>query len=764
MKGGKVSRKIDGPLLTPVDAGNEHVFASESSNEREMVLLDYWRVIKRFRWSILAIVIVAAIVGTFNALSATSLYKAQARLLVEFNQPNISNVQQFEATPLHWLFFETQGDIITSRAVAERVVERLGLDQTKPQGSESVQGDTRASDTFGARVRRWISDFRSWLPKEFRPPEPQPMDDEARRAALVNSVLGGVSVTGGKESEVLIVNAISADPRMAADVANAFAESYIEFGLESRASNVHQATSWLGQRIEELRMKVITSENALREFQDREDLVDTENRERIISAKLGTLTAELIRVQSHRSEAEARHSQALNLLEQGANDESLATMANNPIVLDAHREKVSKERRVSELAERYGHKHPKMIAAQADLGEARRQLKIEIDKAVSNIRKEFDLASAQERKLRDMIEQQQTEMREVSGKAFTLRQLEREVEANRSLYETFLARFKEADVADEYDVSHARIIDRAIVPSTPFKPNRKRIVMIAVVIGLAIGILIALLRNHLDNTFKTKEDLENYLKLPVIGMLPKVRSTPLGKHPSERLVLSDPRSPFAEAINDVRTAILFSHIDSPPKVILVTSPLPGEGKTTLASNLALAFARRGNTLLIDADLRKGRLGEVVKLDDHSGLTDMLSGLCTAEEAIVADHETENLFLLTAGTSPPNPLEVISSNRFGDDLARLRASFEYIVIDGTPVLPVSDSIVLARIVDVTVMTIKSDETPREVALEALSRMQAARVSPVGVIMQQVDMRKLRGYGRRYVAGYSGYYGYRKARNA
>lgn len=760
MKGSQVHRQHDAPLLTPVDAGNEHVFAAESGEDREMVLIEYWHVIKRYRWSILAIALIAGIIGVLNALSATSLYQANARLLVKFNQPNISNLQQFEATPLHWLFFETQGDIIKSRAVAERVVERLGLDNSV----SAPVAQSFEDKTLRQRLGMWLSDMKSWLPAEFRPPERPPMDAEARHVALLNSVLGGVSVSGGQESEVLVVGVISADPRMAADVANAFAESYIEFGLESRASNVQQATSWLGQRIDELRTQVAESENALREFQAREDLVDTENQERIISAKLGTLTAEMIKAQSRGSEAAARNNQVTALLRQQDNDESLATIISNPIVLEAHHAKVSQEKRVSELSERYGHKHPKMIAANSDLVEAKRRLKIEIEKAVNNIRKEMDLAAAQEGRLRALIAQQQTEMRTVSGKAFKLKQLEREVESNRRLYETFVTRFKEADIADEYDVSNARIIDRAAVPTTPFKPNRKRMVMIAVVMGLGIGVLLAFLRNHLDNTFKTKEDVEKLLNLPVIGMIPKIRSNPLNKSQSERLVLTEPRSPFAEAINDIRTAILFSRIDTPPRVVLITSPLPGEGKTTLALNLAIAFARRGRTLLVDADLRKGRIEELLNLNHHPGLTDVLSGQSTFEEAIVADKEAEDLYLLTAGTSPPNPLEVVSSNRFSEYLTKLRGSFEYIIIDGTPLLPVSDSIVLARAVDVSVMTVKSDNTPRDVALEALKRMQASRIKPVGIILQQVDMRRLRGYGRRYAASYSGYYGYAKPKKA
>jgi polysaccharide biosynthesis transport protein len=764
MTGGNHVRQHDVPLLTPVEIGNGHVFSADSGEERQMLFIEYWQVIKRFRWSILAIALVAAIIGTLNALSATSLYQAHTRLLVEFNQPNISNVQQFEAMPMHWLYFETQSDIIKSRAVAERVVERLGLKSNALADAAETPPSAPGEKTVGQRFRAWLADIKTWMPEEFQPPRHPVPNAEARQAAFVNSILGGVSVSGGQDSEVLVVSVVSDDPKMAADMANAFAEAYIEFGLESRSTNVRQATSWLGQRIDELREKVTVSENALREFQAREDLVDTANREKIISAKLGSLTAELIKAQSRRSEAEGRHGQLTAPLDSESSYESLASIIDNPMVLEAHRAKATQEQKAAELSERYGYKHPKMIAAKADLNEASRRLKLEIDKAVNDVRKEVELARTQERRLRDLIAQQQLEMREVSGKAFKLKQLEREVEANRNLYEMFLARFKEADVADEYDVSNVRIIDRATAPTTPFKPNRKRMVLLAVIIGLGIGVLIAFLRNHLDNTFMTKEDAENYLKLPVIGMLPKVRSSAFHNNQSERLVQNEPSSPFAEAINDIRTAILFSKIDAPPKTILITSPLPGEGKTTLALNLALAFARRGRTLLIDADLRKGRLEEVVHLDNHLGLTDMLSGQCTAKEAIVADHESENLFLLTAGTSPPNPLEVVSSKRFSDDLARLRSSFEYIIIDGTPLLPVSDSIVLARIVDVTVMAVKSDDTPRDVALDALKRMQASRVTPVGIILQQVDMRKLRGYGRSYVSSYRGYYGYRKVRKA
>jgi capsular exopolysaccharide synthesis family protein len=297
------------------------------------------------------------------------------------------------------------------------------------------------------------------------------------------------------------------------------------------------------------------------------------------------------------------------------------------------------------------------------------------------------------------------------------------------------------------------------VPASPFKPNRQSIVLLSVLAGLVLGTIIAFLRDHLDNTFKTKADLEERLKLPVLGVLPSIKTRRRTKELPERHVLSTPRSPFSEAVNDVRTSVIFSHVDEPPKVVLVTSAVPDEGKTTLASNLALAFRKRGKTLLVDADLRKGRLDEIMGIDAEFGLTDMVSGQCSPDDAIVPDPEAEDLFVMTHGTLPPNPIEFVSSNRFANDLANLRKTFAHIIIDGTPLLPVSDSIVLSKLVDCVIVVVRADRTTRDAAAEAVKRLQAVGIAPAGLVMQQVDMRKFRGYGQPYeYGGYHGYYGY------
>ncbi len=749
----------------PVDAHAGASVGFEDRDQGEFPLLAYWRTLKRYKWSILAFGIIAGVVGTIAAMKAVPIYRAETRILVKYNQPNLANVQQFESTPLYWYFYETQIDIIRSRSVAARVVDKLDLD--KPAAAANAQSGTSGNEAADPGViRRWTSEVASWaqswkelLPLEWRGPAKPNIAPQSPKDAAINAVIGGLQVTGGKESEVLQIRYVSTDPNRAAQVANAVAQAYIDFGLESRSSNVQQATGFLRQRIEELKVKLEKSEQALQEFQQAEGLVDTQNREKIVGAQLGSLTAELIKAQAARSQAEARYGQVRSYIANRSDYESLVTVIGNPLVLDAHRNRVEMERRVSELGERYGEKHPRMRAALADLKQAESRLRVEVEKAVETVRKEFEVAKAQERELKNIIDAQQAEMRTLSGKAFSLAKLEREVEANRQLYESFVARYKEADIADEYDVSNVRIIDEAKVPSGPFKPNRQRMVFISVLIGLMFGVFIAIVRSRLDDTVKVREDVESRLGLPMLGMLQRVKVSQRKGQTIDQYVLTDPRTPFSEAVNDIRTAILYSDVDNPPSVVLLTSSIAQEGKTALACNLALAFRKRGKTLLLDGDLRKGRLSKVFGVKaDRPGITDVVLGECELKDAILAHPEAQDMFLLCAGTVPPNPLEIVSSRKFARAIEDLRKMFDYIIIDGAPVLPVSDSVVLGHVVDAVVFTIQSQQTTFKAVEESLRRLASGRIRPAGVVLQQVDLGALESYSRGYRGMYRGYSAY------
>ena len=400
-----------------------------------------------------------------------------------------------------------------------------------------------------------------------------------------------------------------------------------------------------------------------------------------------------------------------------------------------------------------------MRAALSDLRQAESRLRTEVEKAANTVRKEFEVARAQERELKNIIEAQQAEMRTLSGKAFTLAKLEREVEANRKLYESFVTRYKEADIADKYDVSNVRVIDEAKVPTGPFKPDRQRMIFVSVLIGLLFGVFLAIIRARLDDTVKVREDVENRLGLPLLGMLQKVKVSKRKGQTVDQYVLTDPRTPFSEAVNDIRTAILYSDVDNPPHVVLLTSSIAQEGKTALACNLALSFRKRGRTLLLDGDLRKGRLSKVFGVKaDRPGITDVVMGECTLKEAILAHPKAEDMYLLCGGTVPPNPLEIVSSKKFAHAIEELRKRFDYIIIDGAPVLPVSDSVVLGHLVDAVVFTVQSQQTTFKAVEESLRRLAAGRIRPAGVVLQQVDLVALESYSSGYRGMYRGYSAY------
>lgn len=702
----------------------------------ETTLVDHWRLIVRHRWGILGIACAAVLIGALIAFSTTPVYKASVTLLVEPIQPKVVNLQPLDGAPPLTLFYETQYEIIRSRAIAETVVDKLGL-----VDNDLFRGGSDAG--LMSKARAWLSDA------------PETADDARLRSAAVARLQKHLSVHGGQKSQIVIVNYQSTNAELAAQIVNAVAQAYSEYGMESRVTRVKEATAWLSERLTGLRGQLAQSEAALAAYQSRESMVDTENRRHMINARIASLTAELVKAQAERSAAHIRHQQVQRLIEEGRGYEGLIPILGNKLIDQLSIELGALRQKFSELNERYGEKHPKIIAAKADLEEASRRLEREARQAVNSIRKEYEAAQAREDEANRQLEQQQAEMRNLTGKSFDLAKLEREVESNRQLYETFLARFKEIDTAGEGSATNVRVVDPAQPPRLPFKPDKKRIIVMSLILGLLLGVAAALLREKLDNTFKRNEDVERRLMLPVLAQL-TLLETQTGKSVvPERDTLNHPRSAFAEAVHNVRTSVLFSNLDQPVRTLMITSSMPGEGKTTLAFNLAIAFSRLGRTLLLDGDMRKPAIQRVAKLGPGAGFTEWLLGTETLDACYREDKKCRNLFIMPTGKIPPNPLELLSSRTFQQSFETLKQEFEYIIVDMAPVLPVSDPIVVGHLVDAVIFSVRFDATTHPMAQEALKRLRANHIEPVGAVLSLVDTKILKSYyGRDY---YGGYYG-------
>ncbi|OAD22475.1 protein-tyrosine kinase, partial [Candidatus Thiomargarita nelsonii] len=340
--------------------------------------------------------------------------------------------------------------------------------------------------------------------------------------------------------------------------------------------------------------------------------------------------------------------------------------------------------KVAELSKRYGAQHPTMIAAKAELKAAQDNTIKQINQVIDSFSKEYQVANANVAALQKRMKQLEKQVQDITQKEYQLRVLQRDVETNRQLYDMFLARFKETDVSQTQQSSVGRVVDPAVVPIYPTKPRKKLLIALALMVGFVLSVMLAFLLDYLDNTLKGGEDVEQKLGLPLLGILPKVKVSKKEKFKLAHLLLREGKSQFAEAIRTIRTGIMLSKVDNPHKVLLVTSSVPYEGKTTFAINQAFALGQMNKVLLIDADMRHPTVGRAFGLTQESpGLSELITGTKEMSDCIHTMEEAAIDLIPSGAALPPNPLELLASQHFKDILTKLEQSYEYIVIDSTP---------------------------------------------------------------------------------
>jgi len=721
----------------------------KTADDEEINLLEYWQVIRRRSRAILSLGFLAALIGTLVAFSLTPLYRAEIKLLVEPDAPKVVSVDPLQGVNNILFFYQTQYDIIGSRSIANNVIEELGLErQAAFINALPVLQDEPVSG-FNAILK--------WLPASWElVKKSDKVSNEETRATVVEYFLENLSVKGQKNSQIINIAYESPDPTLSAQIANAISDAYIEKGLNAQFELNRKASGWLTERLADLRTKLELSEQTLRNYLNKEQLVDTKSFSSIASGKLSGITEALIQAQARRAEASIRYDQVKDAQITGRSLESLQAVLQNNFVQGLKEEQAKLARSVNELEERYGEKHPKMIAGRADLRETNRRLRQEVKKITGGIRRDYEAAVANETELKRLSQEIQKDARGEKTKEFKLAKLERDVETNRQLYEVLLTRYKETNLTGKSDVTNITIVDPATPPLEPSKPKKKLIIAVALMAGLILGLLLAFILDYLENTFRTPEDIENKLGLPILGVIPMLELEKNYSGSVERFAFDNPQSPFVEALNGVRTGIMFANIDEPAKIIMVTSSAANEGKTTLCSNLALTFSHTGKTLLIDGDLRKQQHSKnILQRNTAKGLAEMAAGKIDIKECILKDVDVGNLFYMNSGAESLKPLELLSSKRFAQLLTKLREHFDHIIIDSAPVLPVSDSLVLGNLVDEVVMVIRADETTHAMAQESVKRLASAHIVPLGVVLQQADLKKMEDYGSHY---YTYGYGY------
>jgi capsular exopolysaccharide synthesis family protein len=648
----------------------------------------------RYKWILVLALIAGVVWGIQSVFSETPQYRATLTLLLEpegYYAESTTGLSNFYS----WKSVATQHALIQSRSLAERVVDDLNLVDRRPLliiPERKFQGSLM---NWAVALREHITGAAGDLLKPAEAPSQIPagnvsdQQNDGRRDALAGMIRAGLSVKGDDRTELIYMSFDSHDPAFAQEVINETATEFIRQQEEVTLTKARRKSAWLTERIGELRLQLEESIKKLQSYRMSEGVGDT-----------GSLVD--------------RSNSRLDFLENNVTERKME--------LDA-------------LASRYGPKHPKIIAATQQLMEAQKFIATEQDKALGSRQKEFQL-----------------------------KELELDVSSNREMYELFLSHLRETDLSTTQSIRDVRIIDPAKLPLDPFSPNEARLIEKRIFWALALGLGLVGLIVFLDNKFRDPEQAEQILQIPAIGSLPllhpkdyqaslrDVNNTEPGmKLKPEFYSASRPKSVFAEAVNSIQAGVVFSDPDNPPHVIVVSSSLEAEGKTTLATNLATAFSRVGKTLLIDADLRKPKLHKVSNTQHHAGLADLIIGTAPQDKCIVQDRFTQNLSLLSHGMIPPDPLELLNSVRFEQLLDELKKIYKHIVIDTSPILPVSDAIVLSHRANGLILVIQANKTTHWTARMAVKKLTKANVNVLGLVLSKMDSR--RAY---YYSNYRNYY--------
>lgn len=709
----------------------------------------YVRLLMLYKWRILAFVFVITALAVMFVKPLRAEFRATTKILIETSRNNVVELQEvYGANTQNREYLTTQYEIIRTRALVERVVDRLEL--------------TRHPE-FDPRQMEYEPGILATTLEKLGIVEPatEPVYDDAfeygLRREIVGAVQEGLAVEPLFGTHLVNISFLSNDPDLAADVANTVADVYIESYLESKLEVTKRATSWLSERLGELRENLQTSEERLQDYREQERLVDVGGVRTLDSAELSRLREDLVSARQDRADAESLYSQVRDISSLSTERLlAIPTILNNRVVQRLVEAKSRADRQVEELSSTYGAKHPRMQAAIAEQSSIGRELNDGLQAVAQGIVSSYQSAQRREQDLRRQIANVQGRLQNVSRKEVRLRELEREVETNRQLYDLFLSRGREVDETSRIEDIPARVIDVAIAPTIPVGPNKKKYVIAAFMFSVSVCVGLIILLDLLDSSIRTPEDIESKLKVPLLGFLPVNKNN---KSDVAFRVFSAQQDEvgFTEAVRTIRTNIVLSSLDSPSKVILISSAVPDEGKSTVSINLAEALGKMEKVLLIGADLRKPSMAKALGLPQSSiGLSNILSGKAKLEDCVHKLPDSE-IDVLLSGYIPENPLELLGSKQFKEVLNTLKAKYDRIVIDSAPVHVVSDAQVISTYADEIVYVVKANSTPVSIASKGLKMLRSVNAPVSGVVLNYVDLEKYGQYSEFYGV-YKQYYGY------
>lgn len=717
-------------------------------------------ILRRRRNVILSTVLVITTLALLVGLQITPKYTATALVMISPEKEKILNVEEvLQGVNPDTYIVETQIKVIASRAHAEKVMDSLRLFQDPEFSVAAREADPEARIRFGgiwAKIVGWLPE--PWLVAAGLAEEPTQQDLELapvlEREVAISEFLDNLRVRQEGRSYVIAISFTSVDPAKAARIANTVAELYVESQRQFKVEATKEASGWLAERLEALRQDVLAKEKAVEEYRAAHNLVDAGGRS-LTEQELADLNRELAQARAELAAKEAKLEQIRGMRGQGL--DAMADVIASPVIINLRQQEALLLKTEAEMRTLYGEKHPKMQQLLTEKESLRTKIADEVNRIVRTLENEVEVARARVRSLEQDLQELTGVTEEQRQKLVRLRQLEREAQAARELYQTFLQRFHETREQADVVKSDARVISKAAPPDEPSTPGPLLFGAVGFTASSMLGVLLALLLERLDSGLRSGRQIEQELGLPFFGLVPKLDGLKKGQTP-HRYLMERPLSAYAEAIRSIFTSLQLSDVDQPPKVVLVTSSVPQEGKTTLAVSLAVFAARSSQrTLLMDLDLRHPSIQRELGFEPEAGFVEYMAGERRLEE-VIRHHEETGIDHLPIHRQTPNPTDLLGSRKMRMLLDELRGHYDFIVIDSAPLLGVTDSRVLARLVDKVLFAVRWDRTDAETARNALDTLRDVHALErvAGAVLTLVDVRKHAQYGYGDVGQYYGKY--------
>lgn len=705
----------------------------DGTNLREAI-----NILRRRRTVILGCIATITVISAAIIFQLTPRYTAESDVMLDLRKTQVVDVQAVvSGLPADYAVVRSEMDVIKSSSLAETVSRQANLIAV-PEFNARLRPPSFMS-TVMTPLHWTLAGIKSLF---ISAPKPPPLVDPAKAelASVASALQGHVDVENDGRSYVIKVRVTSEDPRLAATLAKDYADAYLNSQLEAKFAAVQRANTWLNQHLTDLRAQVQASDRALQVFASQHNL--TLNKGQTVTAEqISGINTQLVLASADLAQKEANLRQAQGLIKTGGIS-AAAQVLSSPLIQNLREQQAKLLLEQAQLSTRYKPEHPAMINIRAQLRDLNQKIQDEIDRIVSGIQAEVVAAQAKVGSLRQSLaDLQQSGVQ--SDVQVQFEELQREAQANRTLYETFLNRFKQTSTEADVQQPDARIISEPIAPGAPSFPKKGPLLAFAFFGSIFIGVFAAFGIERLDNGFRTGEQIEKTLDVPVLGLEPDT----LGGEPPHDIAVRRPVSSYSEAIRSIRTALRYSDVDAPPKVVLVTSALPGEGKSVFALSLARGAAKSGSkVLVIDCDLRRPSLSKEFNIEPAPGLLAFFDDAADKSNIIKVDDESGcHIIPVTPGTS--NPQDLLGSRHMKALIDVMRARYDLIVIDTPPVLAVSDALVLSHFADATVFLIRWAKTPRTVAAGAVKSFLTLGGKLAGIVLSRVDMRRhvMYGYG-------------------